>query len=278
MLVRLTMRAKSPSDLLEPSQFTLPTIPGASSDPCKPAKDQPQFVVQQTRQTRVTMSSSDMLQDRSICRCLWDNGHVGNGFTQQADGKGFEAGGREGSTPLADQRASEGLSHGWTWPSRVEAPPMKDITTPLDSKGSKSVDSSTSSSSSNASSSSKSKSFYYASTCTLIGRIFLAARPNIQVQHLHVVNQLLFFWTVEGVRNDIEAEVCAVNVNLGLNDQEAASIHRDELERAILNPEGLNENSTLLKGFHYDGPPPLSLVELDEQLPLYPGPSNTPVK
>ncbi|UZJ56440.1 hypothetical protein CBS101457_005760 [Exobasidium rhododendri] len=281
VIIRLSVRAKAPSDLLETGVLTLPTLPGGaitngsgpgSKDKATPSG--PQFVLRRIRRSEVSGSPIEESREKSVCNTQWDTGHVDNGFTQQADGKGYE-GGREGSTPVADQRAHAGLSHGWTWPARSD--PGQDaafFSTPTVPFGKGPLSKNQLTGSSGTPTMDMLKSFHYVTTSTLFAKVYLGAHPSVNVPNLLVFNDLSLNWQMEGARNDVDARICGVEVNLGLDASQAMVIDQEELKNAVLQPENLGDESLLLQGYAYDppAPPPFSR---DDQLPSYPGPSTS---
>lgn len=280
VIVRLSVRAKTPSDLLETGAFTLPTLPGAtpisSTNGSKSSSSSPgpQFILRRIRRSEVYGSTVEESREKSICNCQWDQGHLENGFTQQADGKGYE-GGREGSTPVADQRADAGLSHGWTWPARSD--PSQDpafFSTPTVPFKKGPLSQNQLNGSSGVPNEDVLKTFHYVSTATLFAMVHLGAHPSVSMTNLSVFNDLSLTWQMEGARNDVDARICGVDANLGLDGSQAMSVDQEELKRAVLNPESLTEDSPLLQGYAY-GPPAPPPFSKDEQLPSYSGPSSS---
>ena len=270
-IVRISIRAKSPSDLLQPNSFALPQLPAPALTDKSVG---PQFFIRRYRRTQVYASPVEQSRDKSVCKCRWDAGHLDNGFTQQANGKGFERG-REGSTPLADQRARAGQSHGWTWPARSDLAqdpaffstpttpfPKGPFTTNLLPGSARPPDEAAL------------KTFLYVTTSTLFAMVYLHAHPNINVTHLSVFSDLCLDWKMEGARNDLDTRIDGVSVNLGLDAMQGGAIGDDDLKRAIWSPETLSDQSLLLQG-HFPAPPPPAFMEKEEQLPSYPGPSRS---
>jgi hypothetical protein len=234
----------------------------------------PQFVLRRIRRSEVYGSTIEESKEKSLCNCQWDQGHLNNGFTQQADGKGYENG-REGSTPIADQRADAGLSHGWTWPARSD--PSQDpafFSTPTVTFRKRPLTNNQLHGSSGEPNEELLKTFHYVTTSTMFAMLYLGAHPSVNVTNLQVYNDLSLNWQMEGARNDVEAKICGVEVNLGLDAMQAMSVDQEELKTAILNPESLAEDSSLMQGYAY-GPPAPPPFSKDEQLPSYPGPSSS---
>jgi hypothetical protein len=257
VIIRLSVRAKTPSDLLESRKFTLPSLPIQEGIASADQAGAPLFYVRRSRSSQVYMSTSEISKERNYCKCLWDGGHLNNGFTQQADGKGYENG-REGSTPIADQRAKEGLSHGWTWPARSD-PRTESIyfSTPSAPFRKKEAFKSLLPGSTPAPSNDKLQAYEYVSTCTLFAKVYLSVHPSVKVNNLIVSNELGFAWSMEGARNKIDATLGNIDVNLALNARQVAGMPQDDLVKAISAPEALSDQSLL---FHVQDNDPPSLL------------------
>jgi hypothetical protein len=277
VIVRISVRAKTPSDLLETGVLTLPSLPGGSASSGgkeKASTTGPQFVLRRIRRSEVSGSTIEESKERRVCECQWDAGYRDNGFTQQADGKGYE-GGREGSTPIADQRANAGLSHGWTWPARSDlSEDTPFFSTPTVPFSSGPLTQNELNGSSGKPTTDMLKSFHYVTTSTLFAMVYLGAHPSVKMDGLTVFHDLSLTWQMEGARNDVDARMCGVEVNLGLDASQAVNVDQDELKKAVLNPESLPGDSLILQGYAYGpaAPPPFSK---DDQLPSYPGPSTS---
>lgn len=259
VVLRCSVRAKSPSDLLElGGALTLPLLPNVlEDDGTDPNNEGPKFILRREMYCRSAKYSGwEHSTVRSPCQVRWDSSHIGTGFTQAKGSAHFEDG-REGATPQADEQASKGLAHGWTWPVRDTdfahfTPPIN--RSPQDAQAIQTHNANrTRSTDSNASLSKDDLAkYHFVTTATLFGWVWPEASPEIQLQHLRSFYHLDLSWPVVGMRNSLDLFLAQLRVNAGIHANERNLVSDDDLQQAMLDSANFDLDGMFLR----DAPPP----------------------
>lgn len=260
VVLRCSVRAKTPSDLLEMGgAVRLPELPDrmvdvAVADDAGQAGG-PTFWVQRDTYCRARGGNFERTTARSACKTKWSSQHVGTGFRPGKGSEGFEDG-REGTTPKAAQQAAQGQAHGWLWPVRDTeqrnfASPEAAAAPPPGSAAINGAHPDAAGALPRVPADSLAK-FPYVTTATLFGFVYPEVVPRIEIPKLRVYYTMSMLWPMDGMRNDVDVTLGEVGVTLGIHPSERAQIRDSDLRDAVLYPATFDPQGLFLR----DAPPP----------------------
>lgn len=229
-ILRISVRAKSLSDLLSGAAIELPTLPLASVETKDEEERKPSLSIVRHLYTKAERTRAHNLKDYQECFVRWYPHSSSTGFTQQADEKGGEGGSAEG-TPVADDRAKRGLDHGWTWPAHD--PEGKHYSTPHAPRfGSQGA----SSKHAGQRFEKDIKTCPYVTTATVYGKVLLSSAASVpfEVYHLSTHNRLEFKWDFNGARNKVEMDLGFVVMTSGVTSDVRWRLSPQEVERRLM--------------------------------------------
>lgn len=266
IILRISVRAKSLSDLLSGESVELPMLPLTTLDE-KQEDRTPKFHVTRHIYTKADRTRSHDLKDVQECFVRWHPEYTKCGFTQRSDEKGGEGGASEG-TPLADDRAKRGLDHGWTWPAHD--PEGKHYSTPNAPRfGSKGVGPKQ-----GARFERDVKTNPYVTTATVFGRILMSSAASVpfEVYHLSTYNRLKFKWDFKS-SNKVDMNLGYVVMTSGITPEERPRLSPQDIERRFYAGHyGKQKKSKMVEPHEFDELPGYKNAAGQPSAPSYDGP------